>query len=88
MRARDNMDSWLSDLEIEKDALIRKLNNALMELDKMNESKRVLSGKLAEQIQFVRDLTKAMDESNAHDDQVTLLSDTQNQDLKLEKAKN
>jgi hypothetical protein len=56
MRAKDNIDSGLSEIEDERSKLHEKLNQALIRLDGLNHSKKEMSEKLVEQIKFVRDL--------------------------------
>lgn len=56
MRARDQVDGAIQTLESEKEQLVEKLNENLLKLDQLQANKRDLSGKLAEQMQFVRDL--------------------------------
>lgn len=43
MRLKDGFDQGVSDIEHEKFQLIKKLNENLLALDKMNEEKRSLS---------------------------------------------
>ena len=43
-------------METEKMEIVRKLNDYLIQLDKLNEEKRLMSGQLILQIKFVRDL--------------------------------
>ena len=59
MRARDQVDGTIQTLEHEKEQLVERLNENLLKLDQLQVNKRELSGKLAEQMQFVRDLQKA-----------------------------
>jgi len=49
----------MEELEASKNKLMQKLNDALVKLDALNTTKRQMSEKLVEQIQFVRDLHKA-----------------------------
>ena len=84
MRARDNVDIGLQSLEKEKDQLIQKLNDALMRLDTLNQSKREISSKLLEQIQFVRDLQKATGEAGM-DDLNSIVSDQYKNEYNREK---
>lgn len=56
MRAKDNIDSGLSEIEEERKKLHEKLSQALIRLDGLNHSKKEMSEKLVEQIKFVRDL--------------------------------
>lgn len=47
--------------------IIKKLNEYLLQLDKLNEEKRLLSGHLIQQIKFVRDLQSQLGTSdNGH----------------------
>lgn len=43
----------------EKNALNRRLNESLLDLDRLNEEKRKIHDKLIDQMTFVRDLNKA-----------------------------
>ena len=54
MRIKDGFDEGVNEIENDKFALIKRLNEHLLELDKMNEEKRTLSTQLIEQIKFVR----------------------------------
>ena len=67
MRLKDGFDQGVSDIEHEKLQLIKKLNENLLELDKMNEEKRSLSMTLIDQIKFLRQLQSNLGTSdNGH----------------------
>jgi hypothetical protein len=60
MRVKEGFDQGISDIEQEKFTLIKKLNENLIVLDKMNEEKRLLSTQLINQIKFVRQLQSSL----------------------------
>ena len=55
--------------------MIRRLNESLLNLDKLNEEKRKLHDKLIEQMKFVRDLHKETGGDAAGDDVGSFVSD-------------
>ena len=56
MRAKDNINDGMQEIEEERNTLHDKLNQALIRLDSLNHSKKEMQEKLVEQIKFVRDL--------------------------------
>lgn len=53
---KDQFDLDAQRIETDKLLLVKRLNEHLLQLDKLNEEKRTLSQKLIDQIRFVRDL--------------------------------
>jgi hypothetical protein len=74
----------MQELEADKTKLVQKLNDALIKLDGLNTNKRLLSQKLVEQIQFVRDLHKATGGAGVDDIQ-SIVSDEIKNEYKREK---
>jgi hypothetical protein len=60
MRVRDTIDQEIEDLRTGKDDLIINLNSKMLKLDELTSEKKMMHEKLAEQIQFVRDLQRAL----------------------------
>ena len=56
LRMKGEILNQIQTIQDEKVALIQKLNNALVALDKMNSTKKEIGNKLLEQVKFVRDL--------------------------------
>ena len=59
MRLRDEMDDQIQEMKNQQAELRQKVEDALAKLKKYNNQKGELSAKLADQMQFVRDLQKA-----------------------------
>ena len=87
MRAKDNIDNGLSEIEGDRDKLHEKLNQALIRLDTLSNSKKEMQEKLVEQIKFVRDLQKATGGAGI-DDLNTILSSRAREEYKREKQLN
>lgn len=77
MRIKNNYDNELNNMETDKLSLIQKLNDSLVQLDKLNQEKAQMSNKLIEIMKFVRDLQR---ETSKGDD----LNAVVNDDLKCE----
>jgi len=55
-RIKDGFEANIGEIQNDGYSLVQKLNAKLLELDKLNEEKRLLSVDLIEKIKFVRDL--------------------------------
>ena len=72
-------------MEAEKDKYMQKLNEALIQLDQVNSSKRMLSDKLVETMKFVRDLERGV----LHGDDIeSIVSEKIRSEYKREKELN
>jgi len=72
-------------MEAEKDKYMQKLNEALIQLDQVNSSKRMLSDKLVETMKFFRDLERGV----LHGDDIeSIVSEKIRSEYKREKELN
>lgn len=58
MRIKDSYEVQVQKLETDKLQLIQKLNDALVQLDRLNQEKSQISEKLIEMLKFVRDMQR------------------------------
>ena len=58
MRIKDSYEEQVQKLETDKLQLIQKLNDALVQLDRLNQEKAQTSEKLIEMLKFVRDMQR------------------------------
>ncbi len=70
-------------MESDKLSLIKKLNDNLVQLDKLNQEKAQLSNNLIELIKFVRDMSRETQKCDV--DLYGVVNDTLKDDLKNEK---
>ncbi|CDW80517.1 UNKNOWN [Stylonychia lemnae] len=82
MRIKDTYENQVQILETDKLQLIQKLNDSLLQLDKLNQEKATLSNELIEILKFVRDMQR---ETQKGEDLGGVVSDELRSELRSEK---
>lgn len=82
MRIKEDYESQATVMEQEKIDLIRRLNDAIRELDQLNQEKGELNDKLISLFKFTRDVER---QTLRSDDLMTVVDESLKEELKCEK---
>ena len=82
MRIKENYETHVTGMEQEKVELIRRLNEAIKELDRLNQEKGELNDKLISLFKFSRDVER---QTLRSDDLMTVVDESLKEELKIEK---
>ena len=82
MRIKEDYEGQLTDMDQEKVELIRRLNDAIRELDSLNQEKGELNDKLITLFKFTRDVER---QTLRSDDLMTVVDESLKEELKSEK---
>lgn len=82
MRIKDNYEDQVNVLETDKLSLIQRLNDSLVQLDRLNQERGGLSNKLIEMLKFVRDMQR---ETQKGEDLSGVVNDDLRSELRAEK---
>ena len=81
MRIKEDYEGQLTDMDQEKVELIRRLNDAIRELDSLNQEKGELNDKLITLFKFTRDVER---QTLRSDDLMTVVDESLKEELKSE----